>query len=56
MLRPYEISHGINNTIRQIGVEDDVRTRTTRGPSKELGQEVDFNFQGPFHQSPEWLR
>jgi hypothetical protein len=41
MLRSDEISHVIHNTIRQIGVEDDVQTCTTGGPSKELGQEVD---------------
>jgi hypothetical protein len=48
MLRPYEISHGIHNTVGWIGVEDDVQTHTTGGPLKELGQEVNWNFQGPF--------
>ncbi len=56
MLCLYEISHGIHNTVGQIGVKDDVRTHTTGGPSKELGQEVDWNIIGPFHWSPEWLR
>ncbi len=56
MLCPYEISHGIHNTVKQIGVEDDVQTRTTGGPSKELGQEVNWYFQGPLHRCPEWLR
>ena len=56
MLRPHEIGHEIHNTVGRIGVKDDVQTRTTGGPSKELGQKVDWNFQGPLHQSPEWLR
>ncbi len=55
MLCPYEISHGIHNTVERIGVEKDMQTRNTIGPSKELGQEVDWNFQGPLHWSPEWL-
>jgi hypothetical protein len=37
MLRPHEIGHGIHNTVRLIGVEDDVQTHTSGGPSKELG-------------------
>ena len=40
MLHPYEISHGIHNTVGQIVVKDDVQTCTTGGPSKELSQEV----------------
>jgi hypothetical protein len=56
MLRLYEISHGIHNTVGWIGVEDDVQTCTTGSPLKELGQEVDWNFHGPFHWSPECLR
>ncbi len=55
MLRPYEISHGIHNNVGQIGIKDDVQTRTTGSTLKELGQEVDWNFQGPLHWSPEWL-
>jgi hypothetical protein len=49
MLCPYEFSHGIHNTVRRIGVEDDIRACTIRGPLKELGREVDWNFQGPLH-------
>jgi hypothetical protein len=55
MLCPYEIGHGIHNTVGWISVKDDVRSCTTGGPLKDLGQEVDWNFQGLFHQSPEWL-
>ncbi len=55
MLHPDEIGHGIHNTVGRIGDEDDVQTRTTGGPSKELGRKVNWNFQGPLHWSPEWL-
>ncbi len=57
MLRPYETNHGIHNTVGlTIGVKKDVQTCTTRGPLKKLGQEVDWIFQGPLHQSLECLR
>jgi hypothetical protein len=55
MLCLHEIGHGIHNTVRWIGVKDDVRTHTTGGSLKELGQKVNWNFQGPLHWSPEWL-
>ena len=54
--RTHETRHRVNKTGRRIYIKNDVRTRSSRRSSKKLVRKINWNLQGPFHQSPKWMR
>ena len=51
----HETSHRVNKTGGWIYIKNDVQTRSSIRSPKKLVQEIHWNFQGPFHQSPKWV-
>ena len=56
MLCTHKTNHQVNKTGGLIHIKNDVQTCASRRSLKKREQTSNWNLQGPFNQSPEWVR